>query len=83
MGSWGSANADALSWYLATDRSDFTFRTGMFAGFPAACRPTSGFNAQVGQKYHFDVEIDSTTASYSIDGMSYAIATYAVADVPQ
>lgn len=30
----GSPGHDALSWYLATNRHDFTFRTGLFRSFP-------------------------------------------------
>ena len=31
---WNGKNTDALTWHLATDRDDFTFRTNMFGDFP-------------------------------------------------
>jgi hypothetical protein len=31
---WNGKNTDCLSWFLATHRDDFTFRTNMFGDFP-------------------------------------------------
>jgi hypothetical protein len=48
---WGKS--DALSWFLGTERQDFTFRTQMFSfakGLKIK-RNGSGFKAKVGQRY--------------------------------
>lgn len=48
---WGSKSCDALSWYMSTNRNDFTFRTEMFGGYPGIERHSEGFNAEIGKRY--------------------------------
>ena len=47
---WGHGS-DALSWFMATMRQDFTFRTKLFGEFPASVREHSGFKCKVNQHY--------------------------------
>merc|ERR1712125_93327 len=35
---WGNKDVDALTWYAAPHRTDFTFRSQMFGKFPPAKR---------------------------------------------
>ena len=78
---WGKGVCDALSWYMSPHRHDFTFRTGLFDGFPEEER-TPGFNVQVGQKYHMMCRIEETGAEYHIDGEFYAKTNYSKGTVP-
>jgi len=78
----GAEGHDALSWYLATNRHDFTYRTGLFRAFPKNVRESEGFNAVVGQTYKMNATITSTGASYDIDGKKYASCTYDEGTVP-
>lgn len=79
---WGQ-DSDALSWFFATHRQDFTFRTEMFGGFPNCKRPHGGFKAEIGKRYKFYAEIYEDRATYSIDGQEYASCTYEVGKVPK
>ena len=78
----GQQGHDALSWYLATNRHDFTFRTGLFRSFPSCTRQQPGFDAKIGQTYKMSATISKTSASYSIDGKPYASTTYGEGTVP-
>ena len=80
---WGQSGVDALSWFMADTRHDFTFRTEMFGRFVHVERPHPGFNLQVGRAYHCEAEIHPTSAKYSIDGELYATCSYEPAEVPQ
>ena len=76
---FGGANPDALSWYIATHRDDFTFRTGMFNGFPH-CRRGEPLRCEIGKQYNMECCIHPAgtgyptgmKASYYIDGEFYA-----------
>ena len=37
-----------ITWYAATNRSDFTFRTKIFGAFPQTKREGGGFNMKIG-----------------------------------
>ena len=73
-GGGGAATNYGVTWYGATNRHDFTFRTEIFGKFPPVKRPYAGFNMKVGQWYKMDSTIDEKECSYSIDGKPYAIA---------
>ena len=80
---WGGANStDALSWFMATHRQDFTFRTGMFEGFPKTKRPHNGFKCETNRAYKMSCTIEPTTAKYYIDGELYAEAFFESKDIP-
>ena len=78
---WGG-KCDALTWYMGTNRHDFTFRTEMFGGFPSIERPQPGFNAEIDKRYQMVAKIYPDRAEYSIDGELYAKATYDEGKVP-
>ena len=42
---------DAITWYMASDRHDFTFRLQLFGKFPKVIRHTQGFNIERGRWY--------------------------------
>jgi hypothetical protein len=68
---WGGLSPDALSWYMATNRADFTFRNQMFGGFV----PTTQHRrcqCELNRQYSMDCSIGSAGAQYSIDGEPYA-----------
>ena len=71
-----------MSWYIGTNRHDFTFRTDLFGGFPEIKRPIEGFNAEVGKRYELTAEIHPERAQYSVNGTVYATATYEKGKVP-
>lgn len=76
---FGGQRPDALSWYCATHRDDFTFRTGMFNGFPVAVR-RQPLRCEVGREYMMDcfLTINPRTgyldAGYFVDGNCIAQA---------
>jgi hypothetical protein len=78
---WGKPECDALTYYLAVNRSDYSFRFNGFllSHFPAQHRRTV---AIPGTSYHFKCTITSTSAEYSIDGQEYATVTYPIGSVP-
>jgi len=85
---WGDANADGLTWYLAPHRTDFTFRTGLFAGFPEL---SHAFNLSryarrrqlKPNKWHsVVVDLCSNSASYSVNGTATGKAALRPGDVP-
>eukprot|EP00801_Mesodinium_rubrum_P010747 Mrub_10804.p1 GENE.Mrub_10804~~Mrub_10804.p1 ORF type:complete len:217 (-),score=20.84 Mrub_10804:7-612(-) len=75
-------NSDALSWYMATDRSDFTFRTRMFGGFPYSVRSCEGFICEVGKMYKMKCIIFEDKAEYFINGKPYASCKLNKGDIP-
>ena len=78
---WGGS-CDALSWYMGTNRSDFTFRTGLFAGFPSVERPQKGFNVNKDERYTMQAKIYADRAEYSVNGQIYAKCKYEEGTVP-
>ena len=70
----GAATNYGVTWYAATNRHDFTFRTEIFNKFPPTKRPQRGYNMKVGQWYTMDSTIDEKRCYYSIDGKPYAEA---------
>ncbi len=79
---WSGDNTECLSWFMSTNRSDFTFRTNLFGDTPNVVRHTPGFNAEVGKVYTMKCEIERETATYWINGKKYATATYGEKAVP-
>ncbi len=79
---WGSPECDALSWYASPHRDDFTFRTNLFGKFPTVKRLSPSWRPTVGEKFRMSCEITTTSATYSINGIDYATATYNEGDVP-
>ncbi|SHI48936.1 hypothetical protein [Aquimarina spongiae] len=79
---WDSASCDALSWYASPHRDDFTFRTDLFRDFPKVDRLSPPFKPAVGAKFSVSCSIDSTSATYSINGKPYAKATYSNDTIP-
>lgn len=80
---WGNKNIppDALSWYLSPHRDDFTFRTGLFNTFPKVERGEK-IETEIGKVYTMRCIINKNSASYSINGKTYATATYKEGAVP-
>lgn len=78
---WGRPGCDALTYYLAADRSDYSFR---FNGYDLKNSPTQHRRmlAIPGTSYRFECTITSTSAEYSIDGLKYATVTYPIGSVP-
>jgi hypothetical protein len=78
---WGGPleddDCDALSWYLAPDRDDFSFR---FRGyhFDHPTKQLLKLRAVPGKSHHMECTITPTSAVYSIDGKKYATADYPV-----
>lgn len=68
---WSGVRPDALSWYMATNRADFTFRTQMFGGFIPTIQHRR-FQCELNRQYTMDCTIGSAGAQYSIDGEPYA-----------
>jgi hypothetical protein len=80
---WGSSQCDALCWYVSPHRDDFTFRTKLFREFPVVKRLSAPFRPTVGKQFQMKCKISSTSATYCINGIDYAIATYQEGEVPQ
>ena len=79
---WDSPQCDALCWYLSPSSSDFTFRTKLFRDFPSVQRTGAPWTPTVGTKVHVKCNITDTTAEYSVNGASYAVATFEAGDIP-
>jgi hypothetical protein len=80
---WGSDEVDALSWYGAPHRKDFTFRTKMFATFPSVNEQPDRQPLSAGQWHHFTVSITRLSATYSVDGLHYATAAFEPGCIPE
>ncbi len=79
---WDSPECDALSWYVSPHRDDFTFRTKLFRDFPSVKRLSPPWRPTVGTKFQMKCKVTSTSATYSIDGIDYATATYEEGQIP-
>jgi len=64
-------NPDALTWYGATNRCDFTFRSQMFGGYPPS-QEVSNKNLAKGTWHLFEVELSKNSARYSVNGEVFA-----------
>ena len=69
--SWEQGGCDALTWYAASHRNDFTFRHGMFTGFPPAIRGAP-IKLREGQWHSIEVKLSLCAAEYSVDGRQFA-----------
>ena len=76
-----SGEADGLSWYASSSRSDFLFRTGIFEGFPPTTYKNS-FNFEANREYLMQATLSKTWAVYYIDGAKYGEVMYNEKDVP-
>lgn len=74
---WGDDDCDALSWFLAPDRDDYSFR---FRGynFDHPTRQLLKLRAVPGKSHRMECTITPTSAVYSIDGKKYATVNYPV-----
>lgn len=79
---WDSPECDALSWYASPHRDDFTFRTKLFRDFPIVERRSPPWRPTVGTKFQMKCRIFSTSATYFINGIEYATATYEEGQIP-
>lgn len=70
---WKNEGMDAITWSLAVNREDFTFRTNMFEGFPEV-EYKETFKLKKGEWYTVEVFISKEYISYSVNGMTYAYA---------
>jgi len=76
----GKKGEDALTWYAAPHRSDFTFRTKVFGGFPHV---TSTHQRKVApDKWHkIEVRLGTSRASYTVDGKHFATTALKAGEV--
>ncbi len=79
---WDSPECDALSWYASPHTDYFTFRTNLFEIYPTVERLSAPFKPTVGVSFKVSCNITSTSATYAINGVDYAKATYKQGDVP-
>ena len=79
---WTGQNKEALSWFMATHRHDFTFRTNLVGATPTIERHIPGFDVDVGREYRMTCRVDKQSATYWIDDQKYATATYELDKVP-
>ena len=68
---WDQGDCDALTWFAASHRDDFTFRHGMFEGFPPAGRGAP-FKLRLGQWHLIQVSLSLRAVEYSVDGRTFA-----------
>ena len=78
---FGRPGADALTWYAAVHRSDFTFRTKVFGEF---VRPQGGqpFKISPDVWHAVEVHLSKRRAAYYIDGRLFATAALKPGDTP-
>jgi len=68
---WGNKNVDALSWYAATNRKDFTFRSKMFGDFPPSLTVNNKCLAK--DTWHLvEVELSKHSVCYRVNGEVFA-----------
>jgi hypothetical protein len=63
---------DALTWYFAPHRNDFSFRSRMFGGFPEIIRQ-SVQTVSINEWHAVEVRLTRKEVSYSVDGEEYAV----------
>lgn len=80
---WGAADADALTWFLSPYRSDLTFRTKFYHGFPTVERHEPEFRITVHKPVQVHCRLAATSATYFVNGKKYATAKFSMEDVPQ
>lgn len=77
------SNSDALTWFLSTYSSTFTFRLNLHARYANSTMHRSGFHLPIDAAVTVECTISPTQASYSVNGEDYATATYRSDEVPQ
>lgn len=75
----GGAGEDALTWYCAPGRNDFTFRSRVFGGFPR-CTFTRAKRVAVREWHSVRVGLSVDKAAYTVDGSLFAVAALSSAD---
>ena len=78
----GQPQCDALSWYTATHRCDFTFRTKMFHGFPR-CKRGEPCELRAGEWHRVEVTLRKDAASYAVNGRHFGTATLKPGEIPK
>lgn len=70
----GSSGEDALTWYAAPHRADFTFRTKMFNGFNGVRNGTQRVRLEHARWHLVTVHLTKHRAAYWVDGVLAATA---------
>merc|ERR1711998_306281 len=80
----GNSGEDALTWYSAPHRHDFTFRAGVFARFPHTNNDASGGARTIakGSWHPMKVQLTTKAARYYVDGNLRMSARLLSGDVP-
>jgi dsDNA-binding SOS-regulon protein len=73
---WGDKDCDALTWFLAANRDDFTFRFRGYQGDGHNVTQLSKLRSIPGKSNRIVCTITSTSAEYYIDGTEYATVEY-------
>jgi len=76
----GSGKDEGLTWYHATNRHDFTFRTGIFKSFPSVLKKNP-YNFKKNRTYKCKITVGKHGARYWIDDKHYATCKYSEKDV--
>jgi hypothetical protein len=79
----GDPSPIALSWFLAVNRHDFTFRTKIFHGFPPRALHADPVRMQIGRFYKLDCRIYKNYAEYYVDGVKYVSCKLEDGEVPE
>jgi hypothetical protein len=73
---WGEGGCDALTWFCASHRHDFTFRGNMFETFfphePLGLRVGTPADVRPGEWHKMEVYLSVRQASYYVDGVLFA-----------
>ena len=69
---WGEGACDALTWYAAPHRHDFTFRGNMFATFFRDCQERAPANVTPLEWHVMEVRLSKREASFAVDGVLFA-----------
>jgi hypothetical protein len=68
---WDQGGCDALSWYAASHRADFSFRGEMFGTFPPDLAQSSRRKVSAGDWHTMEVQLSLSQASYKVDGVEF------------
>merc|ERR1711959_542152 len=70
----GDQGEDALTWYAAPHRADFSFRTKVFGGFPKVLVSKDMKKVSAHTWHQVEVKLGKKHAAYSVDGKHFAMA---------
>lgn len=68
---WGDGDCDAVSWYAASHRSDFSFRGEMFEYCPPNLAQRSPTRVRAGEWHSMEVALSLSEATYRVDGEEF------------